>query len=35
MGDEVEVLQGLQEGEKVITSGQINIVEGSKVAPIK
>lgn len=35
MGDQVEVLQGLAAGDKVITSGQINIVDGSKVAPIK
>jgi RND family efflux transporter MFP subunit len=34
MGDQVEVLQGLAAGDKVITSGQINIVDGSKVAPI-
>jgi RND family efflux transporter MFP subunit len=30
--DKVEVLSGLKEGEKVITNGQINIKEGSKVA---
>jgi RND family efflux transporter MFP subunit len=35
MGDQVEVIQGLAAGDKVITSGQINIVDGSKVAPIK
>ena len=35
MGDKVEVLQGLKEGENVITSGQINLVEGSKVSPLK
>lgn len=34
-GDQVEVLEGLQEGEAVIISGQINLSEGSKVAPIK
>lgn len=34
MGDQVEVLQGLNEGDKVIISGQINIVDGSKVVPI-
>ena len=34
MGDQVEILQGLAEGDKVITSGQINIVDGSKVQPI-
>jgi RND family efflux transporter MFP subunit len=35
IGDQVEILEGLNEGETVITSGQINLTEGSKVAPIK
>ncbi|WP_207492379.1 efflux RND transporter periplasmic adaptor subunit [Aridibaculum aurantiacum] len=35
MGDQVEVLQGLSTGDKVITSGQINIVDGTKVEPIQ
>ena len=35
IGDQVEVLQGLNEGDVVITSGQINLNDGSKVAPIK
>lgn len=35
MGDQVEVLQGLNEGETVITSGQINLGEGSKVTVVK
>jgi RND family efflux transporter MFP subunit len=35
MGDKVEVLQGLEEGETVITSGQINLNEGSKVSIVK
>jgi RND family efflux transporter MFP subunit len=35
LGDQVEILQGLNEGETVITSGQINLTDGSKVAPIK
>ena len=35
MGDQVEILKGLEEGEQVITSGQINIVDGSTVAPIQ
>jgi RND family efflux transporter MFP subunit len=35
MGDQVEILKGLEEGEQVITSGQINIVDGSTVAPIE
>lgn len=35
MGDQVEVLQGLQEGETVITSGQINLSEGSPITIVK
>lgn len=35
IGDQVEVLQGINEGEVVITSGQINLIDGSKVSPIK
>jgi RND family efflux transporter MFP subunit len=35
VGDQVEVLQGLNEGDMVITSGQINLNDGSKVAPVK
>lgn len=35
LGDKVEVLQGLQEGETVITSGQINLNEGSPIAIVK
>jgi len=35
IGDQVEVLQGLNEGDVVITSGQINLNEGSKVSVIK
>jgi RND family efflux transporter MFP subunit len=35
VGDQVEILQGLTPGDKVITSGQINIVDGSKVKPIQ
>jgi RND family efflux transporter MFP subunit len=34
-GEQVEILQGLNEGEVVITSGQINLHEGSAVTPIK
>jgi len=30
-GEQVEILQGLEEGETVITSGQINLVDGAKV----
>jgi RND family efflux transporter MFP subunit len=35
IGDRVEVLQGLNEGDIVITSGQINLNDGSKVSMIK
>lgn len=35
IGDKVEILQGLKEGETIITSGQINLSEGTKVAPLK
>ena len=35
IGDQVEVLQGLNDGDIVITSGQINLNEGSKVSVIK
>lgn len=31
-GEKVEIVQGLEEGETVITSGQINLVDGAKVA---
>lgn len=32
LGEQVEILSGLQEGETVITSGQINLTEGIKVS---
>lgn len=35
INDKVEVLSGLQENEQVVTSGQINLHEGSKVSVIK
>ncbi|WP_432710594.1 efflux RND transporter periplasmic adaptor subunit [Pedobacter sp.] len=35
LGDKVEILDGLKEGETVITSGQINLTDGAEVAPIK
>lgn len=35
LGDKVEILQGLNEGESIITSGQINLADGSKISPIK
>lgn len=35
LGDNVEILEGLTEGETVIISGQINLADGTKVAPVK
>lgn len=35
LGENVEVLEGLKEGETVITSGQINLTEGTPVSIIK
>jgi RND family efflux transporter MFP subunit len=35
LGESVEVLEGLKEGETVITSGQINLTEGTPVTIIK
>jgi RND family efflux transporter MFP subunit len=35
IGDKVEVLQGLNEGETIIVSGQINLSDGSKVSALK
>lgn len=35
LGDNVEILEGLKEGETVITSGQINLTEGTPVTIIK
>ncbi|MBO9632001.1 MAG: efflux RND transporter periplasmic adaptor subunit [Chitinophagaceae bacterium] len=34
-GDKVEVINGLQEAEQVITSGQINLADGTKISVIK
>ena len=34
-GDVVEILGGLEEGETVVTSGQINLVDGSKISVLK
>lgn len=34
-GEQVEVLAGLTEGETVITSGQINLIDGTEVSPQK
>eukprot|EP00744_Colponema_vietnamica_P021420 GILI01030600.1.p1 GENE.GILI01030600.1~~GILI01030600.1.p1 ORF type:complete len:356 (-),score=17.10 GILI01030600.1:70-1137(-) len=35
LGDNVEVIEGLNEGETVITSGQINLAEGTPVTVVK
>jgi RND family efflux transporter MFP subunit len=35
LGDKVEILDGLKDGETVITSGQINLTDGSLVDPLK
>lgn len=35
LGDSVEILDGLNEGETVITSGQINLAEGTAVSIVK
>lgn len=35
LGDRVEIIEGLKEGETVITSGQINLVDDSPVTAIK
>lgn len=35
LGDKVEILSGLNEGETIITSGQINLVDGTPVSVIK
>jgi len=34
-GDQVEILKGLNEGETIITSGQINLADGSTINPIQ
>lgn len=35
IGQEVEILNGLEEGEQVVTSGQINLQDGSKITAIQ
>ena len=35
LGDKVEIINGLSDGEKVITTGQINLQDGNKVEIIK
>jgi len=34
VGDQVEILGGLTEGDTVISSGQINLIDGTKVKPL-
>ena len=35
LGDKVEILQGLNAGDTIITSGQINLTDGSKITPLR
>lgn len=35
IGDQVEILNGLNEGDIIITSGQVNLTDGSKIQIIK
>ncbi len=35
LGESVEILEGLKEGETVITSGQINLTEGTAISIVK
>ena len=35
LGDQVEILDGLKEGETVITSGQINLSQGAEIEALK
>jgi hypothetical protein len=35
LGDQVEIINGLSDGEKVITTGQINLQDGNRVEIIK
>ena len=35
LGDKVEILNGLNDGETVIVTGQINLQDGTKVEVIK
>jgi RND family efflux transporter MFP subunit len=34
-GENIEVISGLKEGDEIVTSGQINLVNGSKIEKIK
>ncbi len=35
IGDQVEIISGIEEGETIITHGQINLSDGVKVEPLK
>jgi multidrug efflux pump subunit AcrA (membrane-fusion protein) len=35
LGTQVEILDGLKEGETIITSGQINLIDGTPVSIVK
>lgn len=35
IGEKVEIIKGIEEGESVIVSGQINLVDGTKINPTK
>jgi preprotein translocase subunit YajC len=34
-GDKIEIISGIAKGDKVVTSGQINLSNGTKVTVIK
>ena len=34
-GDQIEILSGIKEGETVVTTGQINLIEGAKIKIVK
>ena len=34
-GDQVEVLSGIKDGQKVVTTGQINLIDGAKIKIVK
>ncbi len=34
-GDKIEIISGLNEGDRVVTSGQINLTDGTKISVIK
>jgi hypothetical protein len=35
LGDKVEILEGLNDGDVVVTSGQINLSDNTKVSIVK